>query len=292
MRVHGYSDESHYNVGRYRSVALVSILETHSEKCDLQLRKILEINNVSEFAWKDLRSANVRKVAIEWLPIVFDLACQRNLRVDVLCWDTHDRRHNVPGRDDIKNLHRMYYHLLRNVLTKRWPNEFDWIICPDEQSALRWGSLRAFLEYSREGRTGSKNIFTGLSYTDEFHGLRFEPQRSHEKPLVQVADLFAGVMIFSCEHFERFLCAIHQRQSRMFDSPPVKLTVGDRERCQVLDHLDRLCKKHSFGVSLRTKKRLQTFDPDDPARSFNFWWYESQYSDDRAPTRKSMTDVE
>jgi hypothetical protein len=268
----------------------VSLPEEYSSNCEVRLQAILSSHNVSELAWKNLRSADLRNVAIAWFSVIFDLACVRRLRIDVLCWDTHDMRHAIPGRDDTQNLHRMYYHLLKNVCTKRWPNEARWTIYPDEQSELRWGSIEEFLNYASEGRTDSRNMFTGLSYTDEFHCQGFVPQESHERPLVQVADLFAGLAVYSREHHERFLYWFRADEPKLFmDIAPVNLSTGDRERCRVLDSLDRLCKMYALGVSLRTNKRLQTYEPDSQGRPINFWWYEAQHKDDRAPTRKSPT---
>jgi hypothetical protein len=287
MKIQGFSDESHHNVGRYRSVAVVSLAEQHSLDCEKRLRATLRTHRVSEFAWKNLRSADLRNVAIKWFGIIFDFACLQRLRIDVLCWDTHDRRHSILGRDDIENLHRMYYHLLKYVCTKRWPNEARWTIYPDEQSELRWSSIEEFLNYASEGRTDSKNMFTGLSYTDEFHCQEFIPQKSDERPLVQVADLFAGMAVYSCLHHERFLYWLRDGEPRLFaEVSPVNLTPADRERCRVLDSLDRSCQKFGFGVSLRTNRRLQTYEPDRPKRPINFWWYEAQHENDRAPTRK------
>jgi hypothetical protein len=288
LKIDGFSDEPHFNVGRYRSIALVTLAEPYSSDCEALLRTSLESHRVSEFAWKNLRSADLRKVAVEWFGVVFALACHQKLRIDVLCWDTQDRRHAISGRDDIKNLHRMYYHLLKNVLTKRWPNEARWTIYPDEQSELRWGSINNFLNYASEGRTDSKNMFTGLSYTEEFRCHGFFPQKSDERPLIQVADLFAGIAVYSCEHHDRFLYWLQAGLPKLFKlGPPLELSTGDREKCYVLGQLDGSCKKHAFGVSLRTNRRLQTFEPDSLKRPINFWWYEAQHLNDRAPTRKS-----
>jgi len=62
-----------------------------------------------------------------------------------------------------------------------------------------------------------------------------------------------------------------------------RLSGSDRERCFVLNELDRRCKKHRLGVSLRMRGRLHT---PDPARPLNFWWYEAQTPLDTAPVKR------
>jgi len=52
----------------------------------------------------------------------------------------------------------------------------------------------------------------------------------------------------------------------------------------VLAQLDAICKRKKLGVSLKTNHGLRTFDPANPV---NFWWYESQYDEDKAPVKRS-----
>ena len=98
--------------------------------------RVIQESGVSEFKWEKLRQARERFAALEILDKVIDLSLQGKLRTDILIWDTYDRRHQIPGRDDVANLQRMYYHVFKNVLQCRWPSESTWKFCPDENTAL------------------------------------------------------------------------------------------------------------------------------------------------------------
>ncbi|GAG41099.1 unnamed protein product [marine sediment metagenome] len=55
-----------------------------------------------------------------------------------------------------------------------------------------------------------------------------------------------------------------------------------QNRFKLIETLDTLCKRCRLGVSLNKKKYLRT---PDPSRLLNFWNYESQYDDDKAPRK-------
>jgi len=59
-----------------------------------------------------------------------------------------------------------------------------------------------------------------------------------------------------------------------------KLSNGDKNRCEVMNYLNRLCKKYKLTVSLDTFNGFRTFNPKKPV---NFWLYEPQHPDDKAP---------
>ena len=110
---------------------------------------------------------------------------------------------------------------------------------------------------------------------------------SRDNPLIQLADLFAGMGAYSYSCYNKFvqwekdstgqlsfeICADEENQ--------VVLSNRDCERCIVIRHLNKGCKKHRLSVSLKTKHGFYSFKPEYP---INFWMYESQHSNDKAPT--------
>jgi hypothetical protein len=54
----------------------------------------------------------------------------------------------------------------------------------------------------------------------------------------------------------------------------------------VLKKFDETCKERKLGVSLKTKKGLWT---PDPQRPINFWLYEPQHPEDKAPQKAKRT---
>ena len=109
-----YSDESNWNHGQYRSIALITLPIDEGQRLAREVSHVLADSGVSsEFKWTKVRNRRYRKVADRMIDLIFEnLTCTR---VDVLTWDTQDDRHDVPGRDDLANLERMYYHLVLNV---------------------------------------------------------------------------------------------------------------------------------------------------------------------------------
>jgi hypothetical protein len=61
---------------------------------------------------------------------------------------------------------------------------------------------------------------------------------------------------------------------------------ASQERFQVLKKFDETCKERKLGVSLKTKKGLWT---PDPQRPINFWLYEPQHPEDKAPQKAKRT---
>ena len=111
-----YSDETNHNVGRFKGIAVLTASTNHATQASEEVKAILATANVNELKWEKLRTARDRIAAIqvtEWLCSKLNV-----LRVDVLTWDIEDPRHRLHGRDDVANLHRMFHHLMNNVLRR------------------------------------------------------------------------------------------------------------------------------------------------------------------------------
>lgn len=287
----GFADESHWNDGRFRSLGLVTLSSDNLEKLSNVLSKLLSESNVSEFKWKRVNGAKERFAALKLCEFAVKYAHQGILRIDVLIWDTEDARHKVPLRDDIANLQRMYYHLFKNVLRLRWPSNAVWQLYPDEHTAMDWESVQDFLERASENVEIERSLFTRgefrLRLQREFAIENISPLVSHEHPFLQVADLFAGLAAFSREKFneyQQWLKGTSPQLQLLEDTEPeVRLSGSTKERFPVLQKLDDLCKQRKLGVSLKSSRGLKTFDPSNP---INFWLYEPQHPEDKAPTKK------
>jgi hypothetical protein len=290
LNLAAYADETSFNSGRYRGIALVSLKNEDSPSYSTELRGILTAASVSELKWYELDSAKMRFAAQKALSLVLDGASRKALRADILIWDTHDSRHLVRGRDDIANLERMYYHLLKNVMSKRWPDNSEWNVFPDEQTALNWDDVEDFL-YKASTTTEFVGPFMQprrsfkLRLKTEFRIKEIFPSKSHEEPLIQMADLLAGMGTYSYEHFDTFFHWKKQNdpQTQMFEcTVGGKFSHSDRERCRVLDEFQFACKSRKRGVSLKSSKGLLTRDPQN---GINFWLYVPQHDEDVAPTK-------
>jgi hypothetical protein len=281
-----FSDESGHNIGRYRSIAMVSFPHRNLDSIDEQIFVILQEAGVREFKWMKLRSAKIRFCANAFVDLVIDHVLRGDFRVDVLTWDIEDSRHKVMGRDDQENFRKMYYHLFKNVLKHRWEHPSLWRFFPDEHSSVEWENLKTFIEFElrkvRQQPSDPDDEF-GLSNLVSLEGIS-EVQSSGCYP-VQICDLFAGLGTYSRMCFSKYcqweqtigpqkrLCLLEFTES---------LSSSDKERCRLLWNFNSICKKHALGVSLQTERGLWTPNPNNP---LNFWLWTPQSEFDKAPVK-------
>jgi hypothetical protein len=288
-----YSDESYQTASRYRSIAVVTLRATDESAITQSFGEILQESDISEFKWEKLRQARERFAAFKMLDETIELAIQKRLRVDVLIWDTHDSRHRVPGRDDIANLQRMYYHLFKYVLQRRWPPGSTWRLHPDENTALDWTTVQDFLDAAGTGFRIDGDLFEGgfrLRLERDFSVLEIVETCSAEAPLCQLADLFAGLGAYSHSAYEKYENWLRIQSGQLplnlgLGDVEMKLSNRDRERCEVMKYLNKQCKENKLGVGLESSQGFRTYKPD--RSPINFWIYEPQHPDDKAPVRKN-----
>jgi len=289
-----YADETHYNTGRYRGIALVTLKYENAADLNSELQNILRDSGITEFKWHKLDNARYRFAALKMLTYAIEKASRGILRIDVLTWDIEDSRHRIIGRDDIANLQRMYYHLLKNVLSARWPENSTWRLCPDEQAAMNWSEVEKFLDRASTQVEVQHDMFaqgvSRISFKQEFRIEQVRPCNSHQEPLVQLADLCAGLAAYSrsfygsYEQWKRTSSQQLDLFTTMEQEVPLALSNSDRERCCVLAKFDGMCKSQRLGVSLKTNRGLRTLGPLNP---INFWWYEPQHEEEKAPVKGS-----
>ena len=251
-----FSDESRHTEGRYRSLAAVSVPAGEVVALTKRLHDALQLDSYGEFKWKNVRRSRLRDRAIAAIDVLLAYIAA-GVRADVLTWDTHDRRHDVPDRDDVANYERMFFHLHR-VLMERRGAQSRWHIRPDEQANIDWDTISQCLTSAGTWRTG-RNIATLSAEFRQFvpSVLTFREVDSAQTPLCQLADLLAGMAAYT-------------------------RTNADVVRRQII--LYWKCKALKLGVSLRELGYLRSHAPLMP---INFWHYEPQHRHDRAPAREA-----
>ncbi|MCL5022043.1 MAG: DUF3800 domain-containing protein [Nitrospirae bacterium] len=286
-----FADEKGYNEGRYRGIALVTLPQQNVNVFRHEMQRLLRESEVREFKWEKLASARERFAALKMIDFAIEKALNGSLRIDVLTWDTEDSRHKIPKRDDIANLERMYYHLLKYVLCERWPDGSIWALYPDENTALKWNSVQDCLDCAGRKTEIRRDLFTkgkfALRLKQEFRIELLSPCKSHQEPLVQLADLFAGISVYSRSSYASYQSweAAKKAECSLFPMEQgrlPKLSKSNKERCCVMFEFNNKCKSKKLGVSLKTHKGLKTPDAKHP---INFWWYEPQHEADKAPCK-------
>ena len=283
----GFSDESHWSGSwRYRSLALVSLPTSSRQGVESKIQAILTNSEVTEFKWTKLRSADFRFLADKLIKAMVSFARARTIRIDVVIWDTHDRRHDITGRDDARNLARMHYHLTTNVIGYRWPADCCWAICPDRHTDMNWDTLEECLGYSSR-RTRNSGVQRSLADQEESNGTKpiVTEVISSSEPVVQIADLFAGLAAFSWNERKQYdQWKMDQLgQGEMFvDDATARLSNSQKYKACVLREFESLCSRNHLTTGVRKGEGLRT---RNPANQINFWLYVPQAAEDKAPTR-------
>lgn len=284
MTFAAYSDESSITGERFGSVCVVSLPRTLEAAVSEEVAQCLESSDVVEFKWTELSSAKKRFCAEKLVDVVLKHASPDSLRVDVVVWDNQDARHAIPGRDDAANLERMFFHLLRTSMVRR-PSA-NWHVFPDERLGADWTTLRDCLSSAGAWQRRFDYPLLRDAHAElSFRVKELTPVESHKTPIVQLADLFAGMAAFSRKHEEVFRTwsAATDAQQDFFgqpEKPPLSNRL--RERFALVPQFAEKCRARKLGVSLKTKGYLCTPNPSQP---LNFWHYSPQHENDRAPRR-------
>jgi hypothetical protein len=284
MNFVAYSDESYLTAERYRSIATFSFPAEKHKCVRSELTGILNNSNVSEFKWHKLNNAKYRFCALKFIESVMVFIQKHDARVEVLVWDTHDSRHRIPQRDDIANFERMFFHLHSQAL-KRRPRNATWEIYPDRRLDIDWDTVTRCLQAIGRKEEYTEMPLWGGFFADKYYHIEiFHEVESEEHPCCQVADLFAGLAVFSKTHYEQYKKWANKGipNLRLFEEIDLLTTNRDANRLEVLKHLNECCKKRKLGVSLDTFRCLCTPNPRYP---INFWQYIPQHDQDKAPTK-------
>lgn len=278
-----FSDDSAGPEDRYKSLALVTLPRSELLIFRRELEEKLENAGVSsEFKWSDLRNCKYKNVASKFIEFILDH--KDKLRIDIIIWDLQDRRHEVFGRDDKENLVRMYYHLVSTTFGKRWPvNDTVWSWFPDKQSSVDWDLLQEFIE--SKSRSTEGGLFMEQKCFESVAIKNITPSDSEEFPLIQVADLFAGLGAYSWGRFKKYID--WDQDSDIMDSlfeedTDLDLSNSEQYRFKIIRSLNWECKDKKMQIAFKSEGGFYTHDPET---FLNFWFYEPQGDYDLAPKR-------
>ncbi len=291
-----YCDASGIFDHRFQSIGTISGNVEALTKLRNVLGGILDGKGIKEIKFSDIDRYDSKeyKVAQGFLAnTITEFIRYRTVRVDVLTWDTTDSRHATSGRDDIENLGRLYYHLLCHV-AKQYPEAY-WYVIIDKDEKVDFNTLTECLNSSIFQPDGGQfpEIIVSIRQIEELETVKkISEVESHEEPLVQLADLFAGMARFSNEKGSE-CCSWLASYGNPDQYPLPVFCTGEAEldeyaksdecRYSLIGELCEICKRYRLGVSLHPRKRLWT---PNPAKPINFWTYEPQGDYDKAPTKR------
>lgn len=278
-----FTDESYITDSRFQSLTAFSIHKNAWDKAKSELNNILASSNVTEFKWQKLNNAKNYFCAEKIIDFIFNNLSNFKMRIDILIWDTHDSRHQIYGRDDMANYERMFFHLL-SASMKRRPKSAKWDIRPDQRNGIDWHTVHKCLSAKGRQQNSHHDIF-GYFISDPHYFIEsFQEQCSNVEPLIQVADLFSGLAVFSKESYASFVQWKQQKTPILFEEECMSFSNRQNYRFILLEFFDRRCKAGKYGVSLESKQCLFTYNPKNP---INFWYYEPQHNSDKAPVKEN-----
>jgi len=277
-----FSDDSRHVDGRFNSLAVVSLEYRNFSEIQHGFIEILKSSDITEeFKWEKLRNAKYRFAARKLIDFVFEN--HNKLRVDTLIWDLEDKRHKgIVSRDDAQNLVRMYYHLVSTTFSKRWhikSTRWEWY--PDKQSDVDWDTLKDCIQNKKHRCI--KDFFKVNPAFQTVSIKRITPSESHNYPLIQVADLFAGMGSYSRGHYQKFRQWIDavSGQGKLFSNEGASnFSNREKERFHVIDYFNQESKKRRLQIGLES---TLGFKSHNPSVFINYWPYEPQHELDKAP---------
>ena len=213
------------------------------------------------------------------------------VRADIITWDTQDSRHAIQGRDSIANLERMYYKVLTHA-ARQW-NQVEWSFHPDKNSQVHWHEITDFINKTRLAKPAinAPFLFNSEDLDQSIEFTRVEPLDSLEEPLIQLADLLAGMARFMREDGHQCIQWLDSWGNRdqltlphfLHDNSALDETIRTKQnRFLMVGEFNAHCKRYRLGVSLRDKRCFWT---PNPTNAINFWNYEPQHDYDKAPKK-------
>jgi len=279
-----FLDESYISAERFRSISAFSMPKIYFDQINDELKELLDDSNVKEFKWEKLKDAKYRFCAIKLINLFINHVFLNNLRIDSVIWDTEDSRHKIQKRNDNANIERMFFHILKNSMKRRDKGD-SWFVFPDQKSGVDWDTMEDCLNHVGRWRD-YKNTIWGTFISDPYFSIKqFEQVDSKQSPCCHVADLFAGLSVFSIKQYEKYKIwkRLYDSQLELFQPEDnIKFSKSEKERFVVLDDFLNICKNKKLGVTIYNKKGLHTLNPNNP---INFWHYEPQHENDKAPTK-------
>jgi hypothetical protein len=288
-----YSDESGIFSHRYQTIAVVSGPETRLAQLRSNLQGILSQNQINEVKFALIRTHRALIEAARAFSrcMVEISASMTAVRADIVTWDMQDSRHAIQGRNSLANLERMYYKVLTHA-ARQW-NQVEWGFHPDTNSQVHWYEIAEVLNRTRLAKpVANAPLLFDSEHPDQFiEFTSVEPLDSLGEPLIQLADLLAGMARFMREEGHQCIQWLDSWGNRDQLALPHFLhakcaldeTIRTKQnRFLLIREFSAHCKRYRLGVSLRDRRCLWT---PNPANAINFWNYEPQHDYDKAPKR-------
>lgn len=283
-----FSDESGWNKDeRFGSLANISGTYQNTKDLNDELKYILNHYKRNEIKFHGIKGFEHQNLAIDFFKKGFEFLKQNKIKVHLLVWDKHDKRHNVKGRSEIENLKRMYFHNLK-ILKNHWKIDTLWSFFPDEFNKIDWQN--DVIKFFNNLRL-LKNDPSQLKLFSELKDFRIKYNnvkelQSNYYPIIQLADLLAGVVRTSRKESDKFNLWLNQNQEQLslFDKIEENVSKNMIPKYNTMLEFKNLAKKNSMGINFSKNKYFNTYNSKS---NIFIWHYEPQSDKDKAPIYKN-----
>lgn len=283
-----FSDESGYcGRHRYGSIAVISGSKSNTKDLNATLNIILNKYDKIELKFSKIKGhSNTIQSAKKFIELGLKYCSESKIKIHVIIWDTKDSRHQVFGRDDIENMVRMYYRILKKAQSD-WKGVENWEFYPDEFSSINWqNDLIKYIE-----KTNLEKKETNLNTLfDFFPSIRIPSICKHRElesdafPILQLSDLFVGLIRLSYESGELYNQWLSYENSKNSLFPNlISCNASNNKKCkfEIMKYFQDVCSKYKMGVNFSKNKYFKTFNNKS---GIFIWNYEPQGDYDKAPT--------
>ena len=275
-----YSDESAINpTDRFVSVSVVSGEATILNNLRDYLAEIINNEKVKEVHFGEITGSQrpVTKAAKSFInKVINDFASSRKIRIDTLTIENGYYFNIFPNNTKEEEIEHMY-HILLSHIGRQWNNE-KWSFYPDSNSHVNWENIISFINNTKLIKNRKKPLLVKIMENNpSFTFNEIIQLISLDEPLVQLADLFAGLARFS--HEEQVDCSnivINKKgawQGKLKIGVEYRTDIVPKQkqcRYELIKELYDVCHKHGLYVSIRERKHLWTRKNNYPV---NFWDY-------------------
>ena len=283
-----FTDESGQDAdNRFCCIAAISGVKENTEALNAELQKVLTCDSKKEIKFKKIKNNKSVKIACEFFKICIKYLLANKIKVHVLVWDKQDARHKIQNRLDNENLKRMYYKLLKYV-EEDWSHKGKWSFYPDEYSAIDWRKdIVLFLEDTPLGKPKDTEylLFVEMykSYFAKFKTVK--ELESHQYPILQLADLFAGLVRTSRQNPNFYLWYKENQNTNQQVLFPQeqnnKVSNSMFPKFKLMNEFKTFASNAKLGINLSKNKYFITFNKKN---NIVFWHYKPIHELDKAPT--------
>ena len=281
-----FTDESNHSDGDYRSIALVEVHEDIIWSLQSKFTSILKEHNVKKiksFKWMKIQNKDKFNALKDILECIFPLLEDGQMNIEVIIWNIYDSKHNIPGRDDTKNLSYMYDKLIKDFAERNLDDNDQLYIFSDQIDSINWEELEEIIfnqNIQIETYIESFDIIIGSKK------VHIQESSTNDDPLIQIADIFAGLAKSSFLDYDKYELWLTPGQQTLFGSPE-KLSNREKYRFPIYKLIYDWGKSNGYGISLNSTRGFVTHNFKSP---LNFWFYRPQHKNDKAPIKEKLKD--